>query len=545
MLSTSTHLVDPRGRVVHSWNSQYTPGQSVYLLPNGNLLRGGKVSKPSTPSGGDGGIVEEFDWDNNLVWSYTLSTTTEILHHDITRLPNGNTLMVVWDYKTQAEAVAAGRNPVLLKDGYLWPDKIIEVAPTGKTTGTIVWQWHVFDHLVQDYDSTKANYGDPAKHPELVDINYAPNPVSDWMHTNAIDYNARLDQVMISVRSFDEFWVIDHSTTTQEAASHSGGRSGKGGDLLYRWGNPLTYRAGTSKDQRLFKQHHAHWIPDGLPGAGNVLLFNNGEGRPEGAYSTADEIALPQVDLNGNYPMTGSAWGPAAALWSYKAAVPTSFFSQYVSSAQRLANGNTFICGGWIGRMREVDSNGKTLWEYVNPLSASGPGVQGDLTGTFERPLFRAPYYAPGYSAFQNRKLVPGEPLELHPAVLLQDGSTTPRVARTGTSVALSLRAGHLPGHKYLVATSASDGLISVDNRFLRMGWDAVLEASIFGLAPATFQGYAGVLDNQGRASANLAIPANPALKGLKVYTTMLVIHPLAPTTLGMISNTVVVEIDA
>ena len=87
------------------------------------------------------------------------------------------------------------------------------------------------------------------------------------MHTNAVAYNAELDQIMLSIHAFSEVWIIDHGTTTEEAASHSGGKRGKGGDLLYRWGNPRAYRTGTNVDQRLFAQHNAHWIPEGLPGA--------------------------------------------------------------------------------------------------------------------------------------------------------------------------------------------------------------------------------------------------------------------------------------
>ena len=72
----------------------------------------------------------------------------------------------------------------------------------------------------------------------------------------------------MSVCAFSEFWIIDHGTTTAQAAGHTGGRRGRGGDLLYRWGNPRAYRAGTKADRKLFAQHNAHWIPKGLPGAG-------------------------------------------------------------------------------------------------------------------------------------------------------------------------------------------------------------------------------------------------------------------------------------
>ena len=223
------------------------------------------------------------------------------------------------------------------------PDCILEIEPTGKTTGKVVWEWHAWDHLIQDFDDKKANFGDVAAHPELIDLNFgegvlasmvakkeeldklksigyvggagrkAQPPKADWMHVNGVAYNAELDQIMLSVHEFSEFWIIDHSTTTAEAAGHKGGRCGKGGDLLYRWGNPRAYRAGTVKDQQLFAQHNAHWIPKGLPGEGNVLVFNNGLRRTGGAYSSVDEIVLP-VDTNGEYEHApGKPFGPDKA----------------------------------------------------------------------------------------------------------------------------------------------------------------------------------------------------------------------------------------
>ncbi len=111
--------------------------------------------------------------------------------------------MIAWEYKTATESIAAGRNPDLLHDGELWPDHIIEVEPTGTSGGDIVWEWHVWDHLIQDYDSTKENYGVVADHPELIDINFGGRQV-DFNHINSIDYNDEFDQILLSVNFFKE-----------------------------------------------------------------------------------------------------------------------------------------------------------------------------------------------------------------------------------------------------------------------------------------------------------------------------------------------------
>src|SRR5262249_15514728 len=146
-----------------------------------------------------------------------------------------------------------------------------------------------------------------------------PAILPDWTHINAVAYNAELDQILLTVRAFSEFWIIDHSTTSAEARGHQGGRSGMGGDLLYRWGNPQAYRAGTERDQQLFSPHGAHWIPQGCPGAGHALVFNNGLHRPGGDYSSVDEIVLPD-DATGRYlRVPGSAYGPNKPVWSFTA----------------------------------------------------------------------------------------------------------------------------------------------------------------------------------------------------------------------------------
>ncbi len=218
---------------------------------------------------------------------------------------------------------------------------------------------------------------------KLKSIGYAGSAASqsqrvnpDWTHFNCVDYNAELDQVMICTPEFNEIWIIDHGTTVAEAAGHTGGRRGKGGDLLYRWGNPVAYRAGGPSDRRLFFQHNAHWIPKGLPGAGHVLVYNNGQHRPGTAYSSVDEFVLP-LDENGLYPRaSGKAWGPAEPVWSYSAPTKTDFYSSFISGADRLPNGNTIICSGANGTILEVTPDKEIVWKYLNPAKGGigGPG---------------------------------------------------------------------------------------------------------------------------------------------------------------------------
>ena len=437
--STTTYLVDLEGKLVHSWQSKYEPGQAVYLLEDGSVLRSAREpGNRHFGGGGIGGRVERIAPDGRLVWEFVYADEQHCQHHDIKPLPNGHVLLIAWEKKTRDEVIAAGRDPKQLTGDELWPDCVIEVEPQGASGGQVVWEWHAWDHLVQDVDASKQNYGVVAEHPELVDLNYrrtapretpaelerlrslgyvggataedeeeepegpprmpprpgGPDIQADWCHTNSIDYNVSLDQIVLSVHTFNEIWVMDHATTTQEAAGHTGGRYGKGGDLLYRWGNPRAYGAGNAKDQTLFAQHDARWIPTGSPGGGHLIVFNNGPGRPGEPYSSVVEIA-PPVDSAGKYCLEhGKAFGPSEASWEYTAANKTDFFSSHISGAERLPNGNTLICSGEQGRVFEVKADGKTVWEYINPyIERNGPDAGFDP--------FRGP---PGGPRFRGRR---------------------------------------------------------------------------------------------------------------------------------------------
>ena len=444
--NTETYLIDHHGKLVHQWSSGSIIGNVAYLLPDGNLMRAVRfepVPIARFNAGGRGGKVEVLEWDGTVVWDFPYASDTYRHHHDIAPMPNGNGLLIAWELKTDVEAIQAGRDPIFLPDAELWPETIVEVEPTSPTTGTIVWEWRLWDHVVQDFDPTKDNFGVVGDHPELVDINFLAGRTgsADWLHANAVDYNPELDQILLSTPFLNEIWIIDHSTTTAEAAGHSGGNSGKGGDLLYRWGNPQAYDRGDSIDQLLFNQHDPEWIDPGLPGAGRILIFNNGAGRPIEQFTTIDEIVTP-VEMDGNYSLEiGQAYAPALPSWTYVANPPASFFAGFLSSAQRLPNGNTLIDSGPTGVFFEVTNASNTVWRYVNPVStAAGPIEQG--TAPTGNNVFRVERYAADYAGLIGQDLTPGDPLELFNApVPVPDGSggttalTALKLDATGTQL--------------------------------------------------------------------------------------------------------------
>jgi hypothetical protein len=542
--SLVTFLIDPRGRLVNWWPSQYLAGIVAYLKPSGHLLRTGTTGNPVFNIGGNGGVVQEFDWKGNLVWEFTHSSNKYCLHHDIEQLPNGNILMIAWEAYTAAEAIANGRDPNLLPDGVLFPDKIIEVAPTGPRSGQIVWSWHAWDHLIQDFDPSKANYGKVSDHPERIDINYvAYNGRDDWMHSNAIDYNPYLDQIVLSVRSFDEIWIIDHSTTAAEARTGQGGRSGMGGRLLYRYGNPAAYKRGTPQDRKLFKQHDSHWIPRGLPGGDNIMIFNNGSDRPSPQYSSVDEITPPTPDpVTGRYPMDANGvWGPQQLTWTYEAPNKPDFYSRFVSGAQRQPNGNTLICAGWVGDIFEVTPQGKMVWRYENPIEATKILTQGDENTN--PAVFRAYRYWDDFSGFANKTLQSQDPVEVYKEALLVDGSRVDQTVEIGQTAEFSVISRDEPDQYYLLASSFTPGLLPLQHRFLGLGFDALLNLSLSGAVPGVFGNYFGKLDANGRATASLSVPNQAWLKGLSFHSAFMVFDPAAPLGISTISNTVRVHV--
>ena len=394
--SNTTYLIDRCGKEVKSWTSTYNPGLSCYLLSDGTLLRTGVVQSLLFAAGGHGGVIEKIDWNGNVIWTYFISDATNWQHHDVKALPNGNILVIAWESKTNTQAIAKGRNPLLVPTT-LWSEQILEIQPTGATGGNIVWEWHLWDHLIQDFDNTKPDFGAVNTNPQLLNINYnATAGNSDWIHLNSIDYNVALDQILVSSRVLNEIWVIDHSTSSSEAASHSGGNSGNGGDFLFRWGNPLAYNTGTST--QFFGQHNAQWIQTGLPYENQIMVFNNGNGRTGGNYSTI-EIINPPVD---GFNYTSSLpYLPTTTSWIYNDGNPNNFYAQLTSGCQQLSNGNVLFCNGPKGTFKEISASGTILWEYINPVSVTGILTQGSTAAS--NSAFRCTFYPSSYSGFNNQ----------------------------------------------------------------------------------------------------------------------------------------------
>jgi hypothetical protein len=357
--STTVRLLDTASNIYHSWTGLTgQTGYSNYILPGGVLLRTVKTSNNVFTGGGMCGRVQKVDYNGNLLWDYTYSTSTYCSHHDVCALPNGNVLLIVYELKSAADATQAGCQSSIT----MWPDKIVEVQPTGATTGTIVWEWHLWDHLCQSINPNVDNYvSNVGDHPELFNIN--ASPTKEIFHANGLDYNPMLDQIALSAHNTDEFYIIDHSTTMAEAASHSGGRGGKGGDFLYRWGNPSNYNQSGNTNFNVL--HDSHWIPEDCPNAGNLVALNN-----KGISNTQSCVDQATPPVSGfNYAYTpNTAYAPS----TYTQRQNCTGGTTNMGNSQQLPNGNMLICLALSGTIYEINPSGTTLWSYT----ASGSTAQ-------------------------------------------------------------------------------------------------------------------------------------------------------------------------
>lgn len=396
----NAYLVDRCGRTINKWESSFKNSLSAYLLDNGELLR----TATTFDFYSRGGIIEKLDWEGNLLWRYTVNEENLFPHHDVAPLPNGNILVLCFETKTPAEAWEVGA-----KDSIdYWSTSVIEIEPIGEDSANVVWRWNLWDHVVQELDSTRNNYGVVSEHRELMNINEAMqfpgeyttgygDPGPDWMHMNSIDYNAERDEILLSSRDQNEIYIIDHSTTTSEAASHSGGNKGKGGDIIFRY-------AGS-----LYGQHDAHWVENDDYPENTILLFNNGFRYHDQSrrFSSVDYI-IPFLDENQNY--VDNEIVEFKTIISFKDH-EDEIYSTIMGSAQILPNGNTLVCSSEDGIFYEHDASGKKVWEYRSPLIPGGPNTQGNFESSLPY-IFRAKKISKNDSRLQDISIVLSDPIE-------------------------------------------------------------------------------------------------------------------------------------
>jgi len=404
-------LIDGCGEVVHIWENEADrfPGNNAMLTPSGGLVFAHRPEDDSDSpiiAGGRGETIEMRSWENIPLWSYSLNDSSGRLHHDFTFMNNGHVLAIAWETIDSLEAVEAGRNPENLEGGALWSERLIELQPDGNGGASVVWEWRAWDYLIQDFDSTKNNFGVIADHPERINVNFGTigNNAPDWLHANGIDYNPQTNQILLSVPNFDELWIIDR------------GQEDLG--LVWRWGNPEAYGQGTPEDQQLFYQHSGTWLDapylQNSPDFGKIGVFNNRNPGTSGPFSSV-HIIDPTLQEGGLYAMENNTYLPVEFDWTWTAPVPTDFFSSGLSNFERLANGNNLILAGRQGEILELTAEGDTAWHYRVPLQSGMPVEQGTELGTNANILFKARRYPEQFPAFAGVELEPMGAWELNP----------------------------------------------------------------------------------------------------------------------------------
>ena len=433
----TTYLIDMAGQVVHTWPI----GTNPRLLESGHLLDATR----DDPSGFQG--FAELDWAGKVVWQHTEAREGYAPHHDFVRIFNKQlnawtTLYIANKAVSHAQAVAAGCDPRAARtyDGSA-VDAIVEVG----MQGNVVWEWWFFDHVVQDVDPAKPNYVGEGKTiadwPGRLNLNLPGRPVNrDWLHCNSLDYSAASGHIVInSVQG--ECYVIDHDGTfvAGDPAASIAKAAGPAGDFLYRFGDPARYGQGdpprilddwtraTSGHKQIGGSHDVQWIRPGLPGAGHLLVFNNGQylfDRTSQSYvmEINPHLDARKQDAGGYVNPPGAGYRelrfdhdthkPARqvsnqVVWMYYSKSNQGFFSHIGSGAQRLPNGNTLICAMTEGHLFEVTAEGELVWEYINPVTRDG-AVRTLSDGLpMSNAVFRAYRYAPDHPALKDRDLSP------------------------------------------------------------------------------------------------------------------------------------------
>lgn len=250
-----------------------------------------------------------------------------------------------------------------------------------------------------------------ANHPELLDLNFSEDPganSAEWIHLNSVDYDEINDLILLSSKFHNEIYIIDHSTSIEEAKSHKGGKYGKGGDFLFRWGNPRSYARGTQQDHILFGQHDVQFLPNTKDDEHPILLYNNGSNRLDSTYSTVLEIR-PKTNPDGSFLfLQDGKYHPLQGERIYPDKPDKNFYSSRISGVQRLSNGNTLICEEIKDYLQKLILK-KIVWQYRNPVNHLGSSQQGQPISNND--VFNVRKYRKDFPAFDG-KVLDGNPIE-------------------------------------------------------------------------------------------------------------------------------------
>jgi len=368
-------LIDMNGRLVKTWSGLM--GNPLKAMPQGQILAtDGHI--PGVPGAASSKQALLIDWEGNVLWNYRKT--------DIATFPDGSREYVSkhhHDYEFEHYPVYY--TPIMDKDGWskgideerclllthnrvtdlkisdssLLDERIIEVD----MEGNLLWEWNSHEHFEEfglSEDAKKALFANPMMG-------------GDWIHLNAIstlglnqwyesgDVRFHPENIICSSRQLNCVFIIEKSS----------------GKIVWRIGPDFTASPKMAKIHQIIGQHHAHMIPQGLPGAGNILIFDNGSfggfGTPHGTapdgtnnirrhYSRVVEINPVTMDLEWEYMKAVRNKEDVNEMNAHE------FFSPYISSAQRLPNGNTLITEGADGILIEVTPDKKIIWEFINPI---------------------------------------------------------------------------------------------------------------------------------------------------------------------------------
>jgi hypothetical protein len=380
-------VIDMNGNVVKRWDDfNNSAGGPARVLPNGGVMAASGARPPFQESL----ELVQRDFDGKVVWSFNRNEQVELRdrgtvwssrqHHDWQRedFPAGY-------YSPEYVPATSGSNTLILthtnhkvpavSDAMLEDDRLIEVAPDGR----IVWEWKAAEHIDELGFAPDARAAIKA----AADVNAARGSF-DWLHINSATYvgpnrwydagDARFapNNVIISSRQASLLAIV-----------------ARDGSIAWRLGPDFGASEELRKIRQIIGQHHAHLIPKGLPGAGHVLVFDNGGSS---GYGFAGPIAPNGVGAFARATSRVLELNPVTLelVWSYAA---PRFFSTNISGAQRLENGNTLVTEGAGGRVFEVTADGAIVWEYMNPLFA-GPRQSNDVYRAYRLPYAWLPQLA-------------------------------------------------------------------------------------------------------------------------------------------------------